>query len=96
MCLDGIHPNSTCFTYAFYFSGANIFGNTNAQIQTKFVILIDLTKLNVGDLLIQETIHIKLLYPRQNMTLRKFQELFLIDGMKKTSVTSESFFFPGT
>jgi hypothetical protein len=42
--------NFTCL----YFSGANILGNTNAQNRTKFRILIDLTKLNIGDLITEE------------------------------------------
>jgi hypothetical protein len=38
----------------FIFPGPTTLGNTNAQNRTKFRILIDLTKLNIGDLLTQE------------------------------------------
>jgi hypothetical protein len=46
--------NSTCFTYAFYFSEANNLGNRNAQNRTKFRTLIDLTRLNIEDSLPKE------------------------------------------
>jgi hypothetical protein len=61
---------------------ANNFGNTNAQNRTKCRILIDLNKRIIGDLLTLKTI--KLLYPRQNMTLRKLD------------LSSETIFVPST
>jgi hypothetical protein len=45
-------------------------GPTTWEIQMLRTILIDLTKLNIGDLLTQKKNNIKLLYPIQNMTLR--------------------------
>jgi hypothetical protein len=54
----------------FIFSGATDFGNSNAQNRSKIRILIDLTKLTIGNLFTQEKNNIKLPCARQNMTLR--------------------------
>jgi hypothetical protein len=57
----------------FIFSGANNLGNTNAQNQTNFHILINLTKLNIGDLLTQEKKH-SITLPNKRHDPQKFLE----------------------
>jgi hypothetical protein len=68
--------NSTCYiTNAFYFSGAN-YGNSNAKNRSKIRILIDLTKLNSGDLLTQESKTHLIILPKTKHDPQKFPELF--------------------